>query len=112
MIATATLARVDETRFNRATEALRKGEYSVTLSHVDSAVVTAFVRNSRGKSYVVSLTPNGGYCSCPDFSFRAVCCKHQSFLAVKLALDGTVIPEAPAPNLTLKRTRPGWGFAA
>lgn len=106
------LAKVDEPRLVRAAASLRKGEYTVSLTRVDSAAVTAFVANGKGQSYTVSLTETGGFCSCPDYAFRNATCKHQVALAVRLVQDGVTIPDAPSPDIALAKTRPGWHFAA
>ena len=87
----AVLAKVDPARFQRATDALRAGSYTVSLTHLAPALVTAFVANGR-RSYTVSLTESGGFCSCPDYAFRGVTCKHMAALAVRLTQDGVTIP--------------------
>lgn len=102
-ITATTLAKVDEQRMERAITSLRKGEYTVALARNDGVVITAFVNNGKGQSYTVSLTENGGFCSCPDASYRATTCKHMVSVAIRVIQDGVVIPEASAPDLTLKK---------
>jgi uncharacterized Zn finger protein len=107
-ITAATLAKVDAKRFDKAAVSLRKGEYTVSIARNDGLVLTAHVNNGKGQSYTVSLTENGGFCSCPDYAFRATTCKHQVALAVRTLQDGVELPDAPAPNLTLAKVSPNF----
>jgi predicted nucleic acid-binding Zn finger protein len=97
------LAKGDETRVAKAATSLRKGEVTITLTCNDGLVITAYVTNRNGQTYTVSLTENGGFCSCADYAYRAATCKHQVMLSLRVLQDGVAIPDAPAPHLTLKK---------
>ena len=115
MIATTTLARVDNERLQRGMEGLASGSYSIVVTRYTDDEISATVANGDGKSYPVTLTAVRSFCGCSDSQFRGKTCKH----AVGLSLYVIRTPEmerkmeAPTPpDLTLAKTRPGWGFAA
>jgi uncharacterized Zn finger protein len=115
MVATTTLARVDNERLQRGVEGLTAGAYTITLTRFTEDEVSAYVANGDGKSYSVTLTAARAFCGCGDAMFRGKTCKH----AVALSLYVIRTPEteramvAPTPpDLTLAKTRPGWTFAA
>jgi uncharacterized Zn finger protein len=115
MIATTTLARVDNERLQRGVEELTAGAYSITLTRLTEDEVSAYVANGDGKSYSVVLTASRSFCGCGDAMFRGKTCKH----AVALALYVIRTPETERrretptpPDLTLAKTRPGWAFSA
>jgi uncharacterized Zn finger protein len=107
MIATTTLARVDNERLQRGVEGLASGAYSITVTRFTEDEVSAFVANGDGKDYSVTLTAVRSFCGCKDSMFRGKTCKH----AVSLALYVIRTPETkwatemPAPDLTLKQVR-------
>jgi uncharacterized Zn finger protein len=107
MIATTTLARVDNERLQRGVEGLASGAYEITVTRYTDDEVSAFVSNGDGKEYSVSLTAVRSFCGCRDSMFRGKTCKH----AVSLALYVIRTPEAawatemPAPDLSLKKVR-------
>jgi uncharacterized Zn finger protein len=107
MIATTTLARVDNERLQRGVEGLASGAYAITLTRFTEDEVSAFVANGDGKSYSVTLTAMRSFCGCGDAMFRGKTCKH----AVALSLYVIRTPETdmkaepPAPNLTLAKVR-------
>ena len=115
MIATTTLARVDNERLQRGVEGLASGAYSITVTRYTEDEVSAFVSNGDGKDYSVTLTAPRSFCGCRDSMFRGKTCKH----AVALSLYVIRTPEterrmeAPTPpDLSLAKTRPGWRCAA
>jgi uncharacterized Zn finger protein len=116
MVATTTLARVDNERLQRGVEGLASGAYSITLTRFAEDEVSAYVSNGGGKSYSVTLTAARAFCGCSDAMFRGKTCKH----SVALALYVIRTPETamqvemptPSPDLTLAKTRPGWAFSA
>ena len=115
MIATTTLARVDNERLQRGVERLASGAYSITVTRFTEDEISAQVSNGDGKSYPVTLTAMRSFCGCSDSQFRGKTCKH----AVALSLYVIRTPEmerkmeaSTPPDLTLAKTRPSWGFAA
>lgn len=107
MIATTTLARVDNERLQRGVEGLASGAYSITLTRFTEDEVSAFVSNGDGKDYSVTLTAMRSFCGCGDAMWRGKTCKH----AVAAALYVIRTPEAkwatemPAPDLSLAKVR-------
>jgi uncharacterized Zn finger protein len=105
MIATTTLARVDNERLQRGVEGLASGAYAITVTRYTDDEISASVSNGDGKSYPVTLTAMRSFCGCNDSQFRGKTCKH----AVALALYAIRTPEAkwatemPAPDLSLKK---------
>src|SRR5687767_5732519 len=107
MIATHTLARVDNERLQRGVEGLASGAYSITVTRYTEDEISAQVANGDGRSYPVTLTAMRSFCGCNDALFRGKTCKH----AVALALYAIRTPETDmkrevsAPNLTLAKVR-------
>jgi uncharacterized Zn finger protein len=107
MIATHTLARVDNERLQRGVEGLASGAYAITVTRFTEDEISATVGNGDGKTYPVTLTAMRSFCGCNDSLFRGKTCKH----AVALALYTIRTPETkwatgmPAPDLTLKKVR-------
>jgi uncharacterized Zn finger protein len=107
MVATTTLARVDNERLQRGVEGLASGAYAITVTRFTEDEVSAFVSNGDGKDYSVTLTATRAFCGCKDSMFRGKTCKH----AVALSLYVIRTPETkwatemPAPNLSLTKTR-------
>jgi uncharacterized Zn finger protein len=107
MIATTTLAKVDNERLQRGVEGLASGAYSITVTRFTEDEVSAFVANGDGVSYSVTLTAPRSFCGCKDSMFRGKTCKH----AVSLALYVIRTPETkwatemPAPDLSLAKVR-------
>jgi uncharacterized Zn finger protein len=97
------VAKADAKRFEKAATALRNGEYAIELTYVDHSQVRAYVTNGDGQRYGVVIVDGGASCSCKDAMYRGGICKHSVALAVKVLQDGVTIPDAPAPNLTLKK---------
>jgi uncharacterized Zn finger protein len=116
MIATTILARGDNERLQRGVEGLASGAYRITLTRQHEVEISAYVANGDGKTYSVTLTEGRSFCGCGDAMFRGKTCKH----SVALALYVIRTPETamqvemptPPPDLTLKKTRPGWAFSA
>ena len=112
MLATTTLARVDNERLPGGVEGLASGDYTITLTRMTEDEISAQVANGDGKSYPVTLTAMRSFCGCNDSQFRGKTCKH----AVALSLYVIRTPETamqvemplPPPDLTLKKLRPGW----
>ena len=107
MIATHTLARVDNERLQRGVEGLASGAYTITVTRFTEDEISAQVANGDGKSYPVTLTAMRSFCGCSDSQFRGKTCKH----AVALSLYVIRTPEAkwatemPAPDLSLAKVR-------
>jgi uncharacterized Zn finger protein len=115
MIATTTLARVDTERLQRGVEGLASGAYSITLTRLTDDEVSAFVSNGDNKNYSVTLTAMRAFCGCGDSMFRGKTCKYATALALYVIRTPETERrmEAPTPpDLTLAKTRPGWGFSA
>lgn len=84
MRATATvLARVEDQRFSKAAEGIRKGMYQTTITLQTTEEVRGLVKKSDAKEYGCTITAAGAFCSCPDALYRGTICKH----AVALALS-------------------------
>jgi uncharacterized Zn finger protein len=107
MLATTTLARVDNERLQRGVEGLASGAYRITVTRFTEDEVSAQVSNGDGKSSPVTLTAVRPCCGCSNALFRGKMCKH----AVALSLYAIRTPEAawatemPAPNLSLAKVR-------
>ena len=107
MVATTTLARVDNERLQRGVEGLASGAYAITVTRFTEDEVSAFVSNGDGKDYSVTLTATRAFCGCKDSMFRGKTCKH----AVALSLYVIRTPETkwatemPAPDLSLAKVR-------
>jgi uncharacterized Zn finger protein len=111
MIATHTLARVDNERLQRGVEGLASGAYSITVTRFTEDEISAQVANGDGKSYPVTLTAMRSFCGCSDSQFRGKTCKH----AVALSLYVIRTPETAMqvempipPNLKLAKLSPTW----
>jgi uncharacterized Zn finger protein len=107
MIATTTMARVDNERLQRGVEGLASGASSITVTRYTEDDICAYVSNGDGKDYAVTLTAMRSFCGCQDSMRRGRTCKH----AVALALYAIRTPETdmrtelPAPNLSLAKVR-------
>jgi len=115
MVATTTLARVDNERLQRGVEGLTAGAYTITLTRFTEDEVSAYVANGDGKSYSVTLTAPRAFCGCGDAMFRGKTCKHSVALALYVIRTPETERRIEAPNppdLTLAKTRPGWAFSA
>jgi uncharacterized Zn finger protein len=110
MIATTTLARVDNERLQRGVEGLASGAYAITVTRLTENEVSAFVANGDGKSYSVTLTAARSFCGCSDAMFRGKTCKHATALALFVIRNPQT--ETKPVDLTLAKTRPGWAFSA
>jgi uncharacterized Zn finger protein len=107
-ITATTLAKVDSKRFDKATTALRNGEYTITVTYVDHNMIRAYVQNGDGQQYGVALFEGGASCSCKDAMYRGGICKHSVALAIKVLQDGVEMPAVSVPNLTLKKMSPAF----
>jgi len=107
MLATTTLARVDNERLQRGVEGLASEAYAITVTRFTEDEISACVANGDGVSYSVTLTAVRSFCGCKDSMFRGKTCKH----AVSLALSAIRTPETkwatemPAPDLSLAKVR-------
>jgi SWIM zinc finger len=73
------------------------------------------VKNGDGKEYAVSIGDGYVSCSCPDFSYRKVTCKHLVMLAVQLLRAEGRVDKEPVErtfNLKLGKARKGFAFSA
>src|SRR5882724_8780039 len=113
MIATTILATVDNDRLQRGVEGLTAGAYTITLTRLTEAEISAYVTNGDNKTYSVTLTEGHSFCGCGDSMFRGKTCKHSVALALHVIRTphATVKPEperkevAAVPNLTLAKVR-------
>ena len=55
MVATSIIQNVDRDRFQRGVEGLTAGAYSITLTRLTEADISAYVANGDGKTYSVTL---------------------------------------------------------
>jgi hypothetical protein len=84
MKATASvLGKVEDGRFHRAAEGIRRGLYEVTITRRSDEEVRGVVKTVDGNAYGCTLTPLGAFCSCPDALYRGNICKHAVVLAVQ-----------------------------
>ncbi len=119
MIATTTLARVDNERLQRGVEGLTAGAYKITLASQSDAEIRGFVANGDGKEYGVVLSEGQAFCSCKDaMSRKGVFCKHSVALALFVirnpqeAGKKEQAEEWPIVMPKLVKTRPGWVLSA
>ena len=107
MIATTTLARVDNERLQRGMEGLASGTYSITVTRFTDDEVSAQVANGDGKSYPVTLTAMRSFCGWNDSQFRGKTCKHAVALSLYVIRtpDTKWATERPAPDLSLPKVR-------
>jgi uncharacterized Zn finger protein len=109
MIATATLAKVENERLQRGVEGLTAGAYTIALARQTEQEVSAYVTNGDGKTYSVTLTEGRSFCGCGDNMFRGKTCKHAVALALYVIRQPQAVKpveEAPKPlNLKLTRVR-------
>ena len=107
MIATHTLARVDNERLQRGVEGLASGAYAITVTRFTDDEVSAQVSNGDGKSYPVTLTAMRSFCGCSDSQFRGKTCKHAVALSLYVIRTPETkwVTEMPAPDLTLAKMR-------
>ena len=100
MITTTILATVDTDRLQRDVEGLTAGAYSITLTRLTETEISAYVANSDGKTYSVTLTENRSFCGCGDSMCRGKTCKH----SVALALHVIRTPKATAAEVKAEQT--------
>ena len=111
MIATTILTTVDSDRLQRGVEGLTAGAYTVTLTRLTEAEISAYVTNGDGTQYSVTLTEGRSFCGCGDSMFRGKTCKHSVALALYVIrtpkAEAKPEPEAaPKPfNLKLAKVR-------
>ena len=106
MIATTTLARVDNERLQRGVEGLASGAYAITLTRMTEDEISAHLANGDGKSYPVTLTAMKAFCGCSDALYRGKTCKHPTVLAL-FVIRNPQAQERPI-DLTLKKLSPTW----
>ena len=94
VIATATIAKVEATRLQKAVEGLVSGGYTVTVASQSDAELRGFVANGDGKQYGVVLSQDHTFCSCPDTMYRKVTCKHAVALALHVIRNPQVVSKA------------------
>lgn len=68
----------------KAMAGLSTGRYTITLTTQTAAAIGAIVQRE-GAQYGVTLTPAGGFCSCPDYLFRFTKCCHIAMVALTIA---------------------------
>jgi uncharacterized Zn finger protein len=82
MIATSTLAKVDNDRLQCGVAGLTTGAYHITLTRMTEQEISAHVRNGDRQPYPVTLTEARAFCGCPDSMYRGMVCKHATALAL------------------------------
>jgi uncharacterized Zn finger protein len=97
MIATTTLARVDNEKLQRGVEGLASGAYNITVTRQNEDEISAYVANGDGKTYSVALTATKAFCGCGDAMFRGKTCKHATALALFVIRN---------PKMELKQEEP------
>jgi uncharacterized Zn finger protein len=118
MVATTTLAKVDNERLQRGVEGLASGAYRITLTRQTEDEISAYVANDDGKRYSVVLTAMKAFCGCGDSMFRGKTCQHATALALfvirnpQQAVKEEPTEERPLVMPKLAKTRPGWAFSA
>ena len=107
MIATQTLARVDNDRLQKGAEGLASGAYTITVTRLTEDEVSAYVAAGDGKSYSVVLTAVRSFCGCGDSMFRGKTCKHATALALYVIRTPETrwATEMPAPDLSVAKVR-------
>ena len=112
-ISTSILAKIDNDRLQKGVEGLASGAYTITLTRLTEAEVSAYVTNGDSKTYSVTLTEGRSFCGCGDSMHRAVMCKYQVALALyvirtphAIVKDESRPTEEPKPlNLSLAKVR-------
>lgn len=106
------IQKVDSERLQRGVEGLTAGAYSITLTRLTEAEISAYVTNGDGKTYSVTLTEGRSFCGCGDSMFRGKTCKHSVALALyairtpQAAVQAGTQEAAPKPlNLKLAKVR-------
>jgi hypothetical protein len=82
MIATTTLARVDNEWLQRGVEGLTVGAYSITLRTSPKMRCPHSWPIMTCRSYNATLTATRAFCGCGDSMFRGKTCKHSVALAL------------------------------
>lgn len=78
------LGKVDDGRFGRGLAGLQAGwqfEVGYRVFGQRGVEVRGFVKYDR-KQFTVTISPKGAYCSCSDFVYHGVLCKHIAFVAM------------------------------
>ena len=114
MVATTILAKVENSRLQKAVEGLISGAYTITVASQRESEIRGFVANGDGKEYGVALTEGHAFCSCKDAMFRHSICKHAVALALHVIRHPRVEQptEERKPDLRLVKTRKGFAFSA
>jgi uncharacterized Zn finger protein len=99
MIATHTLARVENGRLQKGVEGLASGAYTITLTRQTEDEVSAYIQNGDGKDYSVTLTALRSFCGCPDSMFRGKTCKHAVSLALYVIRNPPLVSTPPDLSL-------------
>jgi hypothetical protein len=89
-------------RLEKAILGLADGSLVVTRIAVSEAVIQATVTNGTG-TYTVTLAPEGASCTCDDFTYRKVVCKHQAAVCV-FASQPPFREAQPVPSVHLAWT--------
>ena len=76
------LQQVSIDRLQKAINALADASLSITITRQTDTEVRALVKNGEGKSYGVTLSESGTFCSCPDALYRGSSCKHMTIVAL------------------------------
>lgn len=98
------VAQADWERTLRAIQGLASGAYTVSLT-AQNGEVSGTVTNGDGQAYSAAVTRSGLYrCSCPDYTYRRVICKHLVILAIHAIQQQEEIQQ-PKPSLKLARVR-------
>jgi uncharacterized Zn finger protein len=106
MIATSVLAKVDSERLQRGVERLTAGAYTIALTRLTEAEISAYVTNGDSNTYSVTLTEGKAFCGCGDSMFRGKTCKH----SVALALYTIRTPRADVKGETQETVSKPWNL--
>lgn len=92
------LAQIRPASLAKAMEALLSGTYIITLTRQSDREVGATVQRD-GAQYTVTLTPTGGFCSCPDSLLRYKKCAHIAMTALTLCQHPPAAHPKPVTHL-------------
>jgi uncharacterized Zn finger protein len=98
------LAKVDLARLKKAAQGLQAGTLQVLIEGRNESAVWGLVRNGEDTVYTVQIAHGSASCSCPDYAFRRVICKHALSLAL-YAIDHPDDRKERKPDLSLRKRR-------
>jgi len=100
-------AKAGSERTLKAVQGLTNGTYQVSITRQDQWRVNGVVAN--GRAYDVSVGVDGFFaCSCSDFAYRGIVCKHVVMLTMVATQEHQEQPQEGEPNLRLAKVREGY----